>query len=304
MKDEFENYERPLARRQHIDFLIEKLLELRGKTSPAAGEEAERIKDLNASWAIRLSGELANELAGWAYDHLAGMASEGMSPVPLPPLAMDSNEGYNAARLAAGDHAHEIVGVQLRESPVGMPPTVARKFLQSVMESAPFGREWSRETHSLAEALEALEIGDTKSLLEPASKGRKKSFEEIRWMLHALKQVHFRRARGGQLRAAQEEVAAAYGQDIQTIRTWETRLKAENRLQVDIAIARAERDAERFKSRLKSFYKGEPDEFGTDIFLDEMYGSAALKKAGEAYRQAARDRVMRRTQFANQNSRE
>lgn len=301
-------YSRPHTDRKHIEWLVTRLLELQTKTDPAQCVDASSRKDLDAVWAIKLVGQLTEHLAGWAFDHLAGLAVAGMAPIPLPPRFLDEDEEYSAARTAASDHKHEAVGSRARVDADGatqeaMSPDAMRLFLIHVMRSKPFGQDWGCSTTALANALESLTYGDVSPLVHPSADWRKVSREEIECRLTAIRHVLFRRECGTLKYVAEQEVADAFGQDRETIRGWGKELRKDP-VRWKIVQARAEASA-RFDRKPAS--EDVEDRMRAKM-CNDLYGNDALRLDGLEFKrvlQAKADRrqkVVRKIRSANQNS--
>ncbi len=56
--------------------MVERMIEFRQRSDPR-NESTAAGKDLNARMALRLARELTETLAGWAINHLVGLAVEG-----------------------------------------------------------------------------------------------------------------------------------------------------------------------------------------------------------------------------------
>jgi|SRR6516165_6603648 len=70
-------------RDKRVALLIDRLMELERKTDPKNGMQSAKGKDLAAFCALKIAGQLVSALAGWALDHQAGLALEGLEFVPL-----------------------------------------------------------------------------------------------------------------------------------------------------------------------------------------------------------------------------
>src|SRR5271163_1769507 len=82
---------------KYVKLLMDRLQELKQKTHPEGGSKSAKNKDLAAFEALQLAGVLVQCVAGWAVDHEAGLALEGLEFVPSVPPEMQNRPEYLAA---------------------------------------------------------------------------------------------------------------------------------------------------------------------------------------------------------------
>jgi hypothetical protein len=131
---------------------------------------------------------------------------------------------------------------------------------------------FNRELSSMIlSALEACDYGETHPMFRPTKKGRKVNWTILRSQLRALELVKYREGRGLKKFKAQEEVARALGVSVDTLRAWETRLKADfNHREIAHRLEMAE--------SLGKMHSDSQDP-------DRLFGRDSLLRLGQSYRQ-------------------
>jgi hypothetical protein len=258
-------------RKKYVASLLDELDRLEARSHPSGGASSAKGKDLAAFDALETAGKLVRAVAGWAIDHQAGLALEGLSFVPLQPSQTSQHPQYKEQRDAVDDHRHEHNGANLFH--VIEDPSVARKLLVNLLRANP-GAFPMELALPVVEAIEGLEFGEQSPFFTPVKSGRKAGLLERRGHLRAIAFIAYRRAKGITKERALEEVAAAFGQSPDTVISWEKRLgDAFNRLEVPRTIAFAENYAT---------HKG--------TLAEEIYGDDALKVSGKAFQAIKRRR--------------
>jgi hypothetical protein len=241
-------------RDKYVADLIGRLHELERKTNPQKGARSAEGKSDAALDALEIAGDLVNALAGWALDHQAGLALKDQKFVQLRTAKTPAHPEYSNIRSTDDDHRHEWYGrnwVGRDGAPID--PIVARKWLMNLVSANPgiFNLELRWMT---LWALQACDYGETLPMLRATKKGRKVNWTILQLQLRAVEHVKYREARGIKKFKAQEEVAGAFGVSVNTLRTWETRLRSEfghievaGRLAVAEEIGINETDAEQHR---------------------------------------------------------
>src|SRR4051794_1467477 len=105
MTDDSSPYERRYPKiapgHPRIGGIVEQLRQLRDATHPNLGEQSAKGKDFAAFAALQGANRLVELLAGWAIDHVAGLAAEGLDLVQLLPRGTTQHPEYLASRAAA-----------------------------------------------------------------------------------------------------------------------------------------------------------------------------------------------------------
>jgi hypothetical protein len=198
-------------------------------------------------------------------DHKIGLAIEGFGNIP--DLATETRTAnYAELRKSVNSHRHETAG-QSKNLPSG----VQRKGLSNLfnaMASSPRVSLWD----PLAEALLALEYGETCPILEPVKGGLKKGLRELTLQLFALCFIEYKRGLGGLKYKLQSEVEEAFGVSFDTVRGWGLWLpKQLDPFYVARALSRAKRC-------------GELDRDNKSPNFDKAFGKAALSAWGAEYK--------------------
>ena len=245
------------------DMLV-RLDQLERQTDPQH-PDSESDKDASANKALRIVSELGAYVAGWAIDHKIGLAIEGRGNIP--DLAIQARRpAYTELREQVNSHRHEAAG----RSP-GLTRQVQRKALSNILNAmaSPFCESIF---DPLAEALEALEYGETLPLLEPARDGRKRKFRELKLQLLALCFVEYQRTLGRRVDQLESDVKDAFCVSESTVRGWKRQLKTQlDPFNVDNALLRAE-------------HCGKVDRADGGARFEQTLGLKALKKWGSQYK--------------------
>ena len=208
--------------------LITRLHDLERKTNPKGGAQSAKGKTKAALEALRIASDLVNALAGWALDHQAGLALKDQKFVQLGTAKTPEHRGTSNVGAADDDHQHEWFGRnwvgRLGAGPID--PIVARNWLMRLVRGlfSIFNLELMLMTLS---ALEACDYGEIQPLLRATKKGRKVNWTILQLQLKAIELVKYREASGIKKFKALEEVAGAFGVSVNTLRTWEARLRSE-----------------------------------------------------------------------------
>jgi hypothetical protein len=247
---------------------LSRLDELERLTDPRR-PDSEHNKDAAATEALGIASTLAAYVSGWAVDHKVGLAIEGLGNIPDRKIT-ERSPAYNEARQNVNDHRHEAAGLQSAELTSG----VKRKALSNLMYANVGGLPVSL-CDPLAEALEALEYGETLPLLEREKDHLKRKFRELRLQLRALRYVEYQYAlltrKRGEKSRLQRAAAEAFGVSFPTLRGWESRLREWDPLRVEDALA------------LASFWGKAARGVGDGRF-EPYFGLSMLQKAGADYK--------------------
>jgi DNA-binding transcriptional regulator YiaG len=210
-----------------VAVFIDQLRDLERKTDPKDGAISARGKNFVALNALKIAGDLVNELAGWALDHQAGLALKEPEFVPVSTPNIREHPDYSHVRSPDDDHRHEWHGRNWagREGD-RIDPIVGRKWLMNLIRSNPGFFNLELRLMALT-ALEACDYGEIQPMLMATKKGRKVNLSILHLQLRAIRLVHGREARGIKKFKALEEVARAFCVSVNTVRSWERRLRTE-----------------------------------------------------------------------------
>jgi hypothetical protein len=227
--------------------------------------KSENDKDALANEALRIASELGTYVSGWATDHKIGLAIEGFGNIP--DLATQTRTpAYNNLRESVNSHRHEAAA-QSRDLASG----VQRKALSNLFNAMASGFHKSL-CDPLAEALEALEYGETLPIFEPVKNGRKRQFRELKLQLWALCYIEYKRILGVPKNRLQSDVEEAFGVSEHTVRGWERQLPAQlDPFYVANALSRAKRC-------------GEADRANDSMHFESALGPTALSEWGVEYK--------------------
>jgi hypothetical protein len=264
--------------------ILDQLDELERKTRPDLGAKSAAGKDLAAFEALELAGKLVQYVAGWAMAHEIGLAAEVLRFVPLQPFGTKNHPDYVAQKALVDDHRHEIRGgaVDMDLSD----PHLARKCIINTLSPNCAGMPHSMQ-REIVEALEALDWGEVRPILEPVLKGNKRTLTELRLQMRAIAMVTYREALGVEKHKAQKEVAAALGVAFETLKAWERPLKEKFGA---VAVERQKSFAANHASHVKA--KREYAATGKEVKGEQLevhessYGSNALAQLGTKYKEA------------------
>lgn len=262
----------------HVDrvsTLLSELRDLRSQTDPKQGPRSAGGKDLAAFRALKVAGELVDEMAGWAVAHQLGLAMERRELRTIEPdLDHRSSPAYRAEVQECDDHRHEQRGNELKRG-ITVPdrdidPKAARETAVRLLRANP-GAFPDQVAFDLADALTALERRETYPILEPSQVRPKHDLEQRRLELRAVCSVYFRKAAGGRVNIATLLVAQAYGVNEETVRGWRKRYREDfGRFALEQAVGFAMAEG---RIRPKDEIDSHP-----------IYGADALTKAGKLHR--------------------
>jgi hypothetical protein len=278
-------YSNRAALKKYVELLIGQLTELERKTDPAGGPDTAHRKDFAAFEALEFAGKLIEALAGWAIDHQIGLAIKGLQFVPLQPSGTQKHPEYLNSRSIVDDHAHERAGASV--STADLTPEIMRKIWVNLLNANPCGVGYHLRA-SLWLALRALDYGEVHPIFEPKQTTRKRNLTELTLQLRAVAIVEYRRTRRPGKSRALKEVASALGVSVDTIRSWEPRLRAEfGALEVDRGLSFARNAASNENHAERQTYKlgRATDGFGR---WESQYGDQALEMLAESYKAALR----------------
>jgi hypothetical protein len=250
--------------------LLSRLDHLERQTNPQR-EGSENDKDAAAHKAMNLASELAAYVAGWAVSHKIGLAAEGHGNIPdLIPSARTAP--YNELRENVDSHRHEAAGRQ----PVIFASAVKRRALANLLRFNLGGLDESLRG-ALAEALEALDYGETLELLKPEKDGSKRQLRELKLQLWGLCCVEYMHTMGRKKYELLKCAADAFGVSENTMRNWEYRLREWNVHAVANGLSRAR-------------HCGEIDRARGTLDFDYIWGLSALEKYGTEYKSLLRSK--------------
>jgi hypothetical protein len=227
----------PFAQDKYILSLLDRLSQLECDTRPSLGSKSAKKKDLAAFEALEAAGKLVAAVAGWAINHEIGLAVEGLQFVPLQPAQTKDHPHYLKLKAAANDHRHEEIGAAERGERLA--PLFLRTCLINLLKPNSGGwPDWL--CRAAIDALDALEHGEMYPIFKKEGRKRRLGIKERRIILQVIGAIHFRRsAYGVSDEEARFEVSDRIGRSLDTIKSWERRLKKEAPLEVVRAIASA-----------------------------------------------------------------
>jgi hypothetical protein len=222
-------------------------------------------------------------LAGWALDHQAGLAMKGLQFVPRQPSGTRDHPEYLQLRSVVDDHAHERNGAFRNGD---LDPIVARRLLVNLLYANPGGFQFALQQMAM-EALKALDYGEVQPMLARLQDGRKRGLTVRRLELRAVGFVEYRRTRFGNKARALQDVASALGVGVETIRSWERRLRREfGDLEVLRTLSFAHNSATNEDDAQRRGDKGDVN--ARPGLWDARYGVDALQELGRRYQEALR----------------
>jgi hypothetical protein len=210
----------------YVKSLLDRLAKLREQSDPIGSDETKSGKDARAFDALEIAGKLVEAVAGWAVDHTIGATREHDLPLSAQPHGTKNHPTYVQTRESIDDHRHEGVGSQNHPPDRFANPARAQRALIALLEANSGG--WPHDLRqSFIEALEALPFGEQMPLISAVVSNKKVGWREMCHQLRAICCVEYRYAKGFKKFAALKHVAAAYGVESDTVRTWEQRLRQE-----------------------------------------------------------------------------
>jgi hypothetical protein len=250
--------------------LLIRLDDLERKTSPDRSE-SETDKDGAAAEALTIAFELVSILAGWAIDHKVGLAAKGLDNIPTLLSTEARTVEYQALRESIDSHMHETYAAS-------QPKLTGRETRGAIASLLRGVRHYPllNLSEPLAEALEALDFGETLPLVTSEKNGRKRKFTELRMQAYCLACIEYLQALGRPKYKLQEIAAEAFGVSADTVRGWEYRLRSEwGPYRLLNLLSRAKRCGIAGKANL-------------DGRFEALFGEAALREYGANFKAAQR----------------
>lgn len=264
--------------------IVHHLRELEQKTQPSSGSHPD--KDFDSRLALTLAGNLVDMLVGWAIDHQAGLAINGVASAPVPPQGhsqeFSGDSFYKKAAEEASDHRHEADGGSYLTS-CNNDPVSNRRVVAALIHNFSLHAKYVLINASIA--LNALEFGEVQPILKPVKSGRKGApFSLDRMKLRAIQHIEFRMKRYGATKtSATEIVANAYGCNTDAVKKWEALLRKNMGNSVVDAIYRAS-CAARNSFMIRSLSNEVKIDY-TEVFFSDN----ALKEDGAKYQEIIRE---------------
>ena len=199
-----------MARKDALE-LVDELIRLEEETHPRSRPPVD--KDWKARFALMQVEDLVEMLAGWAIDHLIGLAVNRHHGEAANPVDWEQSD----TQRQADDHRHEFAESEYDFAD----PKINRHILTTLLEFGP-GAFPIPIVIEATDALIALDMGETRPLVEPVrgvGQGRQAYTE---WMLRywAVLHVEFFLGMNFKRQDALAKVADAYHVEPDTIERW------------------------------------------------------------------------------------
>lgn len=214
---------------------VDSLVRLYERTDPAKGEPAAEDKLELARQAISMWWYLWAELMLWAQSHLTGYEMLKSNPKLRERIETLLGEEFDSDSHVleyvgvyfSWNHVndddpmllaiHEIMGEELG---ISMGDPLLRPIIRELLTARSANSSFWR--FPLQEAFFSLDLGEVNDLVKPSEVRRQGDAVALyRWKLLALSHVQYRLGRGQKKYVAQEAVAKAIGQSVETLRSWE-----------------------------------------------------------------------------------
>jgi hypothetical protein len=266
----------PFAQDKYILSLLDRLSQLERDTRPSLGSKSAKKKDLAAFEALEVAGQLVAAAAGWAINHEIGLAVEGLQFAPLQPAQTKVHPRYLKLKAAVNDHRHEEVGAAARGERLS--PLFLRTCLINLIK--PNSGGWPVWLCRVAvDALDALEDGETYPIFKRDVRKRRLGIKQRHLILKVIGAVHFRRSAYGMSdEEARFDIAEMIGRSLNTMNSWERRLKKEAPSEVDRAIAFAKNHGSWVADAMGKKCLGEDINEKRLLDREALYGDVALTK--------------------------
>jgi DNA-binding transcriptional regulator YiaG len=272
-------------RDEYVAHLIDQLRDLERKTDPKDGAQSAKGKDVAARDALKIAGDLVNSLAGWALDHQAGLALKDDAFMQFSTVKTPEHPYGSNIKSTDDDHRVEWAGRNWSgRDGVPINPILARKWLMHLVRAFTGIFNLELRLMTLA-ALEACDYGETQPMLMATKKDRKVNWTILQLQLKAITFVKYREALGMKKFKALEDVAGAFGVSVNTVRSWEPRLRTEfgpieitNRLAAAEEAGKNERDAEHRASSISLSGRQDLKEFARQYKMARRRAKRAPQK--------------------------
>lgn len=251
-----------------VQFLLSELDRLELSTRPSAGSSSAVGKDDAAFQALKYTALLAQQVAEWAFNHMDGLAVQGL-------MQGSSNKSDSKATGRVNDdHAYEALG--RLSSPLD--PARAQLLLLNVLRPMSSGIQIFIDA---IEALEALQFGETLPIFAQAKTSKRKGLLDHRARLTAVCHMAYEKQKGINKSITRDEVAELFAANGDSIKDWRAELRrALGSELIEEAIKRAEACGKR--------YRREPADSVLRPHYERLYGKPALQQAAEAYKARSR----------------
>lgn len=266
----------------YVDLLLRRLRELEKQTDPAAGDETAKSKDFRAFDALGVAMDLVECVAGWAIDHQIGLAAAGLEFVPLQPSGTKDHPDYLRQLDEVNTHEHERVGSRYNRENWPETPQFRRRALINILATM-HTDSLNELTYEAAEALRALEFGETLPLLDPTLSGLRVKYRALHLQLKSIGMVEYLRALDIKKLAAQVTIGSYFGVSDSTLRTWEKRLRQEDSGIGALKVSREIAWARNAASYTKAARRGDANAKHISGSHARSYSDIAMRKAGAEF---------------------
>jgi hypothetical protein len=287
------------------------LFEAYYETDPGLGKATELGKTERAHLVVECWWYVFRYLMLWAQSHFAGHAWANSNPEAMAIIARK----FGITDLHPDSHIYEYIGLTCVYNQANPDdPTLDRlsdlmlkhaqdDFAIEQMRMLIVNLLASRSTESsfwrmpLSNSLFALNYGDTERLLLPSGRRQGDGLKLIQTKLIAVQHVYYMVGKGFKKHVAQNKVADAVGQSIETLKAWEKSFKREAHF---VARMQSAKTAGQFEELLRNSSMKEASEvlsFRYRNLSEAVWARSALNTLDEmpleSLRQALRDRRIR-----------
>jgi hypothetical protein len=213
---------------RRVQEILSDLARLEMETRPAGGAESAKEKDLKAQQALHLAGNLVGYVAGWAIDHVAGLAKSNLDPLPYEREEMRVDD-YLSDRAIRDNHDHERLGNIER---LVLSRDEARRLLVNLVSLNPGAFPPSLQC-DVIQAFLRIARGDQDEMFALARNGSRFNAEKTDLQLQIIAIIAYRKTLNGtpKERSIDDIVALFQISDseavtsAETIKSWEPRLR-------------------------------------------------------------------------------
>lgn len=212
---------------QTLQSILDDLDRLERETRPSGGAKTAKDKDLKAQQALYMASSLVHVVAGWAVDHVSGLAKDNLDPLTYERTDR-RREGYKSDQMIRDNHDHEKIGNSER---LTLSRDQARRLLVNLLKFNPGAFPPSLQTDAI-EAFGHISVGIPDAMFALAPNGSRYNPDVARLQLQVIAIIAYRKALNGtpKERSIDDIVAMfqSFGNKVtsfETIKSWERRLR-------------------------------------------------------------------------------